>query len=136
MTPVRLEPAALRSQDKHSSTEPLCSLHFSSGHKVTYITKCLKYIYRYNSIVLILQIITNNNATTQQILLIAPNKGSFNNQLTSSWCTNTHLCNFLHFRRRYNHFIRCIVYTTYLQRRCQSCCYITDSFMRANIQRH
>ena len=30
MTPVRLKPAALRSQVKHSTTEPLCSLLFVS----------------------------------------------------------------------------------------------------------
>ena len=29
MTPVRLEPATLRSRVKHSTTEPLCSLYCS-----------------------------------------------------------------------------------------------------------
>ena len=43
MTPVRLEPAALRSRVKHSTTEPLHSLNYN--HEIS-----IKLLFMYNSL--------------------------------------------------------------------------------------
>ena len=49
MTPVRLEPVALQSQDKHSTTEPLRSLHVRNKKNNTqgrshYVVKVIPYL--------------------------------------------------------------------------------------------
>ena len=49
MTPVRLEPAALQSRDKHSTTEPLRSLHVRNKKNNTqgrshYVVKVIPYL--------------------------------------------------------------------------------------------
>ena len=50
MTPVRLEPAALRSRVKHSTTEPLRSLHFKVNKYnciIRMLIQCIPFILLY-----------------------------------------------------------------------------------------
>ena len=49
VTPVRLEPAALRSRVKHSTTEPLRS-HVPGGEGLVVVWSCISYDYKVNLI--------------------------------------------------------------------------------------